>query len=113
MFKWVASMDMAANEEADANVLVKLCESFTDQAAQVGGANVLSSHRCASVNVQILLGCQRKSNFLSNVLDKQCVLIIALLCLLLTSNAIHNNLGCVAQHCANLHKLCSNQLGHI
>lgn len=70
MFKWVASIDIAANEEADANVLVKLCESFTDQAAQVGGANVLC------VNTQSLSGClsrcQRnaltfrlRSNFLS------------------------------------------------
>ncbi|XP_043112423.1 dihydropteridine reductase-like [Puntigrus tetrazona] len=32
---WVASIDVVANEEANANVLVKLCESFTDQAAQV------------------------------------------------------------------------------
>lgn len=41
MLKWVASIDIVANEEANANVLVKLCESFTEQAAQVGGANVL------------------------------------------------------------------------
>ncbi|XP_056328377.1 quinoid dihydropteridine reductase a [Danio aesculapii] len=32
---WVASIDIGANEEANANVLVKICESFTDQAAQV------------------------------------------------------------------------------
>ncbi|XP_059202370.1 quinoid dihydropteridine reductase a [Centropristis striata] len=32
---WVASIDMAANEEANENVIVKLCESFTEQAGQV------------------------------------------------------------------------------
>ncbi|XP_062332063.1 quinoid dihydropteridine reductase a [Osmerus eperlanus] len=32
---WVGSIDIGANEEADANVLVKLCESFTQQAGQV------------------------------------------------------------------------------
>ncbi|KAK1804331.1 hypothetical protein P4O66_020349, partial [Electrophorus voltai] len=32
---WVANVDIAVNEEADANVLVKLSESFTEQADQV------------------------------------------------------------------------------
>ncbi|XP_056145874.1 quinoid dihydropteridine reductase a [Lampris incognitus] len=32
---WVASIDMAANDEANANVLVKPSESFTEQADQV------------------------------------------------------------------------------
>ncbi|KAM6923599.1 quinoid dihydropteridine reductase a [Xenentodon cancila] len=32
---WVASVDMAANEEANENVIVKLSESFTEQAGQV------------------------------------------------------------------------------
>ncbi|XP_022539709.2 quinoid dihydropteridine reductase a isoform X2 [Astyanax mexicanus] len=32
---WVASIDIVANEEANANVLVKICESFTEQAEQV------------------------------------------------------------------------------
>lgn len=32
---WVASIDMAANEEADENVIVKITESFTEQAGQV------------------------------------------------------------------------------
>ncbi|KAL7863600.1 hypothetical protein SRHO_G00125840 [Serrasalmus rhombeus] len=32
---WVASVDIVANEEANANVLVKICESFTEQAEQV------------------------------------------------------------------------------
>ncbi|CAB1337393.1 unnamed protein product [Coregonus sp. 'balchen'] len=32
---WVASVDIVANEEANANVLVKLSESFTEQAGQV------------------------------------------------------------------------------
>ncbi|XP_042181560.1 dihydropteridine reductase isoform X1 [Oncorhynchus tshawytscha] len=32
---WVASIDIVANEEANANVLVKLSESFTEQAGQV------------------------------------------------------------------------------
>uniref|UniRef100_A0A7N5ZTX7 Dihydropteridine reductase n=2 Tax=Anabas testudineus TaxID=64144 RepID=A0A7N5ZTX7_ANATE len=32
---WVASVDMAANDEANENVIVKLSESFTEQAAQV------------------------------------------------------------------------------
>ncbi|XP_063048992.1 dihydropteridine reductase-like [Engraulis encrasicolus] len=34
---WVASVDIVANPEASANVLVKLTDSFTDQAAQVTG----------------------------------------------------------------------------
>lgn len=33
--QWVASIDMAANEEANENVIVKMSESFTEQAAQV------------------------------------------------------------------------------
>ncbi|XP_028314767.1 quinoid dihydropteridine reductase a [Gouania willdenowi] len=32
---WVASVDIAANDEANENVLVKMSESFTDQAGQV------------------------------------------------------------------------------
>ncbi|MBN3309465.1 DHPR reductase, partial [Amia calva] len=32
---WVASIDITANEEANANVLVKMTESFTEQAQQV------------------------------------------------------------------------------
>ncbi|XP_047441683.1 quinoid dihydropteridine reductase a [Mugil cephalus] len=32
---WVASIDMAANEEANENVIVKSSESFTEQAGQV------------------------------------------------------------------------------
>ncbi|XP_019900762.1 quinoid dihydropteridine reductase a isoform X2 [Esox lucius] len=32
---WVASIDIVANEEANVNVLVKLSESFTEQAGQV------------------------------------------------------------------------------
>lgn len=50
MLQWVASIDIVANEEANANVLVKLCESFSDQAAQVGGAKGLTSLRCVSVS---------------------------------------------------------------
>ncbi|XP_066574173.1 dihydropteridine reductase isoform X2 [Amia ocellicauda] len=33
--QWVASIDITANEEANANVLVKMTESFTEQAQQV------------------------------------------------------------------------------
>lgn len=33
--QWVASIDMAANEEANENVIVKMSESFTEQAGQV------------------------------------------------------------------------------
>lgn len=36
--QWVACIDIASNENADANVLVQLSDSFTDQADQVGGA---------------------------------------------------------------------------
>ncbi len=50
MLQWVASIDIVANEEANANVLVKLSESFTDQAAQVGGAKNLTSPRRVSVS---------------------------------------------------------------
>uniref|UniRef100_A0A673FP58 Dihydropteridine reductase n=1 Tax=Sinocyclocheilus rhinocerous TaxID=307959 RepID=A0A673FP58_9TELE len=32
---WVASIDLSANEEASANVTVKMTESFTEQASQV------------------------------------------------------------------------------
>lgn len=48
MLQWVASIDIVANEEANASVLVKLCESFSDQAAQVGGANGLTSPRLSA-----------------------------------------------------------------
>lgn len=34
-WQWVASIDMAANDEANENVIVKMSESFTEQAAQV------------------------------------------------------------------------------
>lgn len=34
-YQWVASIDMAASDEANENVIVKMSESFTDQAAQV------------------------------------------------------------------------------
>lgn len=43
--QWVTSIDMAANDEADENIIVKLCESFTDQAAQVSCS--WSSTRCS------------------------------------------------------------------
>lgn len=33
--QWVTCIDMAANDEANENVIVKPCESFTEQAAQV------------------------------------------------------------------------------
>lgn len=33
--QWVASIDMAASDEANENVIVKMSESFTEQAAQV------------------------------------------------------------------------------
>lgn len=39
--QWVASIDIGANADANANVLVKLSESFTEQAGQVG--EVISS----------------------------------------------------------------------
>lgn len=35
MFQWVASIDMASNEEANENVIVKLTECFSEQAGQV------------------------------------------------------------------------------
>ncbi|KAM6953478.1 quinoid dihydropteridine reductase a [Aplochiton taeniatus] len=44
---WVASIDIVANEEASANVLVKLSESFTEQAGQV------------TADVALLLGDQK------------------------------------------------------
>ena len=34
--QWVASVDMAANEEASENVIVKMSECFAEQAGQVG-----------------------------------------------------------------------------
>ncbi|KAK7137783.1 hypothetical protein R3I94_013435 [Phoxinus phoxinus] len=48
---WVASIDIVANEEANANVLVKLCESFADQAAQVTSdvATVLGEHKVDAI----------------------------------------------------------------
>lgn len=33
--KWVACVDIAANDQADANVVVNMTESFTEQASQV------------------------------------------------------------------------------
>lgn len=38
--QWVASIDLNANEEASANVTVKMTESFTEQASQVGATTV-------------------------------------------------------------------------
>ncbi|KAJ0049742.1 hypothetical protein NL108_000603, partial [Boleophthalmus pectinirostris] len=38
--EWVASVDMAANEEADENVIVKMSESFMEQAGQQVTADV-------------------------------------------------------------------------
>lgn len=35
MLQWVASIDIAANEEADVNVLAKICDSFCEHAEQV------------------------------------------------------------------------------
>ncbi|KAI2656991.1 Dihydropteridine reductase [Labeo rohita] len=48
---WVASIDVVANEEANANILVKLCESFTDQAAQVTSdvATLLGEHKVDAI----------------------------------------------------------------
>lgn len=47
--QWVASIDMAANEEANENVIVKLSESFTEQAAQVSNR----WHRQVPTNVSV------------------------------------------------------------
>ncbi|KAI3351076.1 hypothetical protein L3Q82_005644 [Scortum barcoo] len=57
---WVASIDMAANEEANENVIVKLSESFTDQAGQNLKVNIfwfLYSH--VTADVAQLLGDQK------------------------------------------------------
>lgn len=35
VLQWVASIDIAANEEADANVLAKICDNFCEHAEQV------------------------------------------------------------------------------
>lgn len=35
VLQWVASIDISANEEADANVLAKICDSFCEHAEQV------------------------------------------------------------------------------
>lgn len=39
--QWVASIDLNGNDEASANVTVKMTESFTEQASQVGATTVL------------------------------------------------------------------------
>ncbi|KAH1169729.1 hypothetical protein KIL84_000714 [Mauremys mutica] len=44
---WVASIDLAENEEANANVVVKMTDSFTEQADQV------------TADVEKLLGAQK------------------------------------------------------
>uniref|UniRef100_A0A3Q1BY02 Dihydropteridine reductase n=1 Tax=Amphiprion ocellaris TaxID=80972 RepID=A0A3Q1BY02_AMPOC len=48
---WVASIDMAANEEANENVIVKLSESFTEQAGQVTAdvAQLLGEHKVDAI----------------------------------------------------------------
>lgn len=37
--QWVVCIDMAPNEEANENVIVKMSESFTEQAGQVSDQN--------------------------------------------------------------------------
>lgn len=39
--QWVASIDLNANENANASVTVKMTESFTEQASQVGSTTIL------------------------------------------------------------------------
>ncbi|KAM4555375.1 quinoid dihydropteridine reductase a [Odontesthes bonariensis] len=48
---WVASIDMAANDEANENVIVKLTESFTEQAGQVTAdvAQLLGEHKVDAI----------------------------------------------------------------
>ncbi len=46
--QWVASIDLNANDEASANVTVKMTESFTEQASQVGATTVLLLFSCAN-----------------------------------------------------------------
>ncbi|RVE67678.1 hypothetical protein OJAV_G00105380 [Oryzias javanicus] len=48
---WVASIDMAANEEANENVIVKMSESFTEQAGQVTAdvAQLLGEHKVDAI----------------------------------------------------------------
>lgn len=125
LLKWVASIDVVANEEANANILVKLCESFTDQAAQVGGAKVLTSPRRVSVSTQGLLNCLSCCHLLSIYTAKviSCLVttspvfwtsnlfsLLAVLCLPLTSDAVNNSLSSKApiggvlfmpQHCVS------------
>lgn len=52
ILQWVASIDLNANEDADANVTVKMTESFTEQASQVT-SSVLprGSHLTADVYI--------------------------------------------------------------
>lgn len=40
--QWVASIDLNANEDANANITVKMTESFTEQASQVQVARYLN-----------------------------------------------------------------------
>lgn len=40
--QWVASIDMAANDEANENVIVTMSESFTEQAAQVSWQRIIA-----------------------------------------------------------------------
>ncbi|KAG8003830.1 Dihydropteridine reductase [Nibea albiflora] len=48
---WVASIDMVANEEANENVIVKMSESFTEQAGQVTTdvAQLLGEHKVDAI----------------------------------------------------------------
>lgn len=48
---WVTCIDMAANDEANENVIVKPCESFTEQAAQVTTdvAQLLGEHKVDAI----------------------------------------------------------------
>ena len=47
--QWVASIDITANEEANENVLVKLTESFTEQAGQVSCGCHAGPRACVKV----------------------------------------------------------------
>jgi len=43
--QWVASIDLTPNEEANANIIVKNGESFTEQAEQVMNVTVTYRYR--------------------------------------------------------------------
>ena len=85
--QWVASIDLAENEEASASVVVRAAESFTEQAEQVGARG-----RCRGCGLQWGPISSRRRNYNQSHYRswrKRCCVSISLGC----SGAMHGSCG--------------------